>query len=49
MPREKNTWDAAKRIGIDEIAMRKEHQDFVTIVGDIAQGSLLDVIESQRD
>lgn len=46
VPREKNTWDLVKRIGIDEIAMRKGHQDFVTVIGDIEQGTLLDVIDS---
>ncbi|MCY7324025.1 MAG: ISL3 family transposase [Phormidesmis sp. CAN_BIN36] len=44
----KNTWDSVKRVGIDEIAMRKGHQDFVTVVGDIEQGTLLDVIDSHR-
>ena len=28
--------------------MRKGHQDFVTVVGDIEQGTLLDVIDSHR-
>lgn len=44
----KNTWDAVKRVGIDEIALRKGQQDFVTVVGDIEQGILLDVIDSHR-
>lgn len=48
MPREKNTWDGVQRIGIDEIAMRKGHQEFVTVVGDIEQGTLLDVIDSHH-
>ena len=48
VPREKNTWDAVKRLALDEIAMRKGHQAFVTVVGDIEQGSLLDVIDSHR-
>lgn len=48
VPREKNTWDSVKRVGIDEIAMRKGHQDFVTVIGDIEQGTLLDVLDSHR-
>jgi transposase len=44
----KNTWDTVKRVGIDEIAMRKGHQDFVTVVGDIEQGTLVEVIDSHR-
>jgi len=48
VPREKNTWDAVKRVALDEIAMRKGHQDFVTVVGDIERGDLLEVIDSHR-
>lgn len=48
VPREKNTWNSVKRLALDEIAMRKGHQDFVTVVGDIEQGNLLDVIDSHR-
>lgn len=48
MLREKNTWDSVKRVVLDEIAMRKGHQDFVTVVGDIEQGKLLEVIDSHR-
>jgi transposase len=35
-------------VALDEIAMRKGHQDFVTVVGDIEQGNLLEVIDSHR-
>jgi hypothetical protein len=38
MLREKNTWNSVKRLALDEIAMRKGHQDFVTVVGDIERG-----------
>ena len=48
VPREKNTWDSLKRLALDEIAMRKGHQDFVTVVGDIERGDLLEVIDSYR-
>ena len=48
MPRKKNTWDSVKRLALDEIAMRKGHQDFVTVVGDIERGDLLEVIDSHQ-
>ena len=48
IPREKNTWDSIKRVALDEIAMRKGHKDFVTVVGDIERGDLLEVINSHR-
>jgi transposase len=48
VPREKNSWDSVKRLALDEIAMRKGHQDFVTVVGDIERGDLLEVIDSHR-
>ena len=48
VPKEKNTWDSLKRLALDEIAMRKGHQDFVTVVGDIERGDLLEVIDSYR-
>lgn len=48
MPRKKNTWDSIKRVALDEIAMRKGHKDFVTVVGDIERGELLEVINSHR-
>ena len=48
VPREKKTWDSVKRLALDEIAMRKGHQDFVTVVGDIERGDLLEVIDSHR-
>jgi transposase len=44
--REKNSWLPSKRICIDEISMRKGHQDFVTVVSDIEQGTLIEVIDS---
>lgn len=46
--REKNPWDSLKRLALNEIAMRKGHQDFVTVVGDIERGDLLEVIDSHR-
>ena len=46
--REKNTWGLVRRLALDEIALRKGHQDFVTVVGDIEQGDLLEVVNSHR-
>ena len=46
--REKNTWGSVKKLALDEIAMHKGHQDFVTVVGDIEQGDLLEVIDSHQ-
>lgn len=46
--REKNNWEPSKRLCIDEISLRKGHQDFVTVVSDIEQGSLIEVIDSHH-
>jgi transposase len=39
-------WQGVKRIGIDEVSKRKGHQNFVTVVGDIETGKLIEVIDS---
>ncbi len=44
----KKEWGEVKRLSIDEISMRKGHQDFVTVVGDIDQGKLIEVIDSHK-
>lgn len=46
--REKNEWEPTKRVSIDEISLRKGHQDFVTVVGDVEQGVLIEVIDSHE-
>jgi transposase len=46
--REKNSWLPSKRICIDEISMRKGHQDFVTVVSDVETGRLIEVIDSHQ-
>lgn len=33
-----------KRLALDEISMRKGHKDFKTVVGDIDNGKLLEII-----
>lgn len=44
----KQEWGEVKRLSIDEISMRKGHQDFVTVVGDIDRGKLIEVIDSHK-
>jgi len=46
--REKNTWQPSKRLCIDEISLRKGHQDFVTVVSDVERGEVIEVIDSHR-
>ena len=44
----KASWGAVKRLSIDEISMRKGHQDFVTVVSDIDQSQLIEVLDSHE-
>jgi len=44
----KASWGAVKRLSIDEISMRKDHQDFVTVVSDIDQSQLIEVSDSHE-
>lgn len=46
--REKNEWEPTKRLSIDEVSLRKGHQDFVTVVSDVEQGILIEVIDSHQ-
>ena len=39
---------AVKRLSIDEISMRKGHQDFVTVVSDIDQSQWIEVLDSHE-
>ena len=39
---------AVKRLSIDEISMRKGHQDFVTVVSDIVQSQWIEVLDSHE-
>lgn len=41
----KKNWDTVKRISIDEIAMRKGHKNFKTVVSDLSGRKLIDVID----
>jgi transposase len=45
---QKKTWGEVKRLSIDEVSKRKGHRDFVTVVSDIDQGSLIEVIDSHK-
>lgn len=38
----------AKRLSIDEVSMRKGHQNFVTVVSDIERGVLLEVLNGHK-
>ena len=44
----KPSWGAVKPLSIDEISMRKGHQNFVTVVSDIDQSQLIEVIDSHE-
>jgi transposase len=47
--RGKNTnWQLTKRIYIEEISMRKGQGNFVTVVSDICEGNLIEMIDSHR-
>jgi transposase len=46
--RKKPTWGHPKRIGIDEFAQRKGHQNFDTVVSDIDKGKPLEIIEGRE-
>lgn len=44
-PSVKKKWEAGNRLSIDEIAMRKGHKNFKTVVSDIDRGKLIEVID----
>ena len=44
----KTNWEQVKRICIDEISMRKGQGNFVTVVSDISEGNLIEMIDSHR-
>ena len=44
----KKNWSEVKHLGMDEIANRKGHKNFVTVIGDIDKGVLIDVIDSHE-
>ncbi len=48
MLRKNSGWEGVKRIAIDEISKRKGHQNFVTVIGDIEAGKLIEVIDSHQ-
>ena len=41
----KKKWEPVLRLSIDEIAMRKGHKNFKTVVSDIDRGKLIEVID----
>jgi len=44
----KKDWQGIKKVGIDEISKRKGHKNFVTVVGDLEKGELIEVIDSHQ-
>jgi transposase len=46
--KKKHNWKPVKRISLDEISMRKGQGNFVTVVGDISHGNLIEMIDSHR-
>jgi transposase len=46
--KKKPNWQRVKRISIDEISMRKGQGNLVTVVSDISEGNLIEMIDSHR-
>jgi transposase len=46
--RKKKGWSQVKRLGMDEIAKRKGHKSFVTVLGNLETGELIDVIDTHQ-
>jgi transposase len=46
--KKKTNWQLVKRISIDEISLRKGQGNFVTVVSDISEGNLIEMIDSHR-
>lgn len=44
----KKDWGEVKRLSMDEVSKRKGGRDFVTVVSDIDQGCLVEVIDSHK-
>ena len=42
------TWEPVKRIGLDEIGMRKGHKHFKTVISDIDGRCLIDVVNTHK-
>ncbi|WP_333230324.1 transposase [Microcoleus sp. BR0-C5] len=46
--KKKPNWQRVKRICLDEISMRKSQGNFVTVVSDLGEGNLIEMIDSHR-
>ncbi|WP_425335113.1 transposase family protein [Nostoc punctiforme] len=44
----KPNWEQVKRICLDEVSMRKGQGNFETVVADISEGNLIEMIDSHR-
>ncbi|MBA3924563.1 MAG: transposase, partial [Nostocaceae cyanobacterium] len=42
------TWQPVKRISIDEIAMRKGHKNFKTVVSDLERGKIIEILDGHN-
>jgi len=45
---EKKDWGEVSRLSMDEVSKRKGYREFVTVVSDVEQGCLLEVIDSHK-
>jgi len=45
--RERKAFEKVKRLGIDEIALKKGHKDYVAVVVDLDTGQILDLLEDR--
>jgi transposase len=46
--RKKKDWGEVKRLSMDEVSKRKGARDFITVVSDVEQSCLLEVIDSHK-
>lgn len=44
----KKNWNEVKRVGMDEIAKRKGHKNYATVLSDLDKGELIKVIDSHE-
>ncbi|MFB2881898.1 ISL3 family transposase, partial [Floridanema aerugineum] len=45
---EKKEWLPVERVSIDEVSKRKGYRNFITVIADIDQGKLIEVIDSHK-
>ncbi|WP_375539531.1 transposase, partial [Planktothrix sp. FACHB-1365] len=47
-PSEKKSWGEPEKLSLDEFSRQKGKRNFVTVVSDLSNGSLLEVIDSHK-